>query len=111
MAEDSPDFLVKVLADPEPDYDAPLFAVRNLGFVLFRRYAELLEITVRPAIVAPRAVMAAIATIASSNAGVFRIKYFEADWQVELAATSREASARLVKLCHASDLEGCLSRH
>jgi hypothetical protein len=111
MTEDSPEFLVSVLADPTPDYDAPLFAVKNLGFVLFRRYAELLEITVRPETVAPRAVIAAIANIASSSARLFRIKHLKGDWQIELTVGAREASARLLQLCHRADVESCLSRH
>src|SRR5690242_4049494 len=102
MAADSPDFLVSVLADPEPDYDAPLFAVKNLGFVLFRRYAELLEITVRPAAVEPRAVISSLANIASSNAEIFRIKHLQADWHVEHAAQPREASAKFLQLCHSA---------
>jgi hypothetical protein len=99
MGEHSPEFLVDVLGDPDPDYDAALFAVKNLGFVLLRESASLLEVTVHPRAVAWPAVDAAIGIMASSSAETFAIKHLQQEWRREIATSARAASAKFLELC------------
>ena len=52
IENDSEKFLLEFLGDPAPDYDAKLFAVKNLGFVYYRRGEAQLEVVVHPGIAA-----------------------------------------------------------
>jgi hypothetical protein len=99
VGEHSPEFLVDVLGDPDPDYDAALFAVKNLGFVLLRQSAALLEVTVHPRAVAWPAVDAVIGIMASSSAETFAIKHLQQDWRREIATSAGAASAKFLELC------------
>src|SRR5262245_15282294 len=55
LREGSGEFFV-ALGDPDPDYDAPLFAIKNLGFIFVRvAAAPLVDITLHPRNVAPAA--------------------------------------------------------
>ena len=99
VGEHSPEFLIDVLGDPHPDYDAALFAVKNLGFVLLRQSALLLEVTVHPRAVAWPAVGAVIGMMASSSAETFKIKHFQQDWRHEIATSARAASTKFLELC------------
>jgi hypothetical protein len=105
LADDSSVSLNLVLTDDidlHPDYDAPLFAVKNLGFVRFQQDGPLLEIIVHPRNVEWPAVRAAIPAIMSSGAALFRITHLaELEWQQETVHSARDASTRLLELCAA----------
>jgi hypothetical protein len=47
VRESSREFLA-VLGDHDPDYDAAMFAVRNLGFIAVRRHEAMLELVLHP---------------------------------------------------------------
>src|SRR5689334_17364086 len=84
----SPEFLA-LLGDAAPDYDAVLFAVKNLGFVHWRRCGPLLEIIVHPRAVGPAAVEAMILLISASAAGHFTIRYLsDFEWREECPASA-----------------------
>lgn len=94
------DEFLGALGDPNPDYDAPGFAVRNLGFVRLRVLGHtLIEIELHPRNVAERALQAAIGQIVKAEAALFRIKYFRGGWQSEIAASAGDAVSRLEELC------------
>src|SRR5262249_15618854 len=55
LREGSAEFFI-ALGDPEPDYDAPLFTIKNLGFICVRVVtASVVDITLHPRNVAPAA--------------------------------------------------------
>jgi hypothetical protein len=97
--EDSPEFLV-ALGDPSPDYDAGLFAVKNLGFIRFQILDNsIIEIELHPRNVGLTALLAVQQQILSSRIKLFRIKYFDTTWHSEITASSERAAARLSELC------------
>lgn len=97
--EDSPEFLV-ALDDPSPDYDAGLFAVKNLGFIRFQILDNsIIEIELHPRNVGLTALLAVQQQILSSRIKLFRIKYFDTTWHSEITASSERAAARLSELC------------
>jgi hypothetical protein len=88
------------LGDPEPDYDAVSFAVRNLGFVKFdviRR--SLIEIELHPRTVELPALLAAQQQLLTSDVRLFRIKYFDTCWHSEISSSVEVTIARLCELC------------
>src|SRR5215218_9325667 len=87
------------LGDPDPDYDAAMFAVRNLGFVAVRRHEAMLEVILHPRSVEPGAVDATVTMLGSSTAKLFRITYLADRWRHETVIAAREAAARIVELC------------
>ena len=67
VLEDSAEFLA-ALGDPDPDYDAALFAVKNLGFVRLQLFADsLIEIELHPHNVELAALLAVQQQIISNN--------------------------------------------
>lgn len=72
--EGSREFLA-LLDDPRPDYDAAMFAVRNLGFIAVRRYDATLEVILHPRDAGWCAVDAADAMLGSSPAMLYRITH------------------------------------
>ena len=97
---DAKELLAELLGDPNPDYDATLFAVKNLGFVNFGRSGSLLQIVVHPRNAAWPAVDAMILIIGSSDAGLFTIIYLsERGWRQETTSSHRDACSRLLELC------------
>jgi hypothetical protein len=100
--ENSPEFLAH-LGDCDPDYDATLFAVRNLGFVEFAHYdSRLVEITVHPRNVEGSTLRAVQNLVSLSRAELFIIKHFERSWKSEIASSARDAAIRMFQLCAAS---------
>jgi hypothetical protein len=100
VRSDSQEFLMELLGDPNPDYDATLFAVKNLGFVNFGRSGSLLQVAVHPRNVAWPAVDAMISIIGSSDAKLFTITYLsQLGWRQETTSSVRDACARLLELC------------
>src|SRR5215213_368120 len=47
VREGSREFLA-LLGDPDPDYEAAMFAVRNLGFIAVQRHEAMLEVILHP---------------------------------------------------------------
>jgi hypothetical protein len=99
VIEDSAEFLA-ALGDTDPDYDAALFAVKNLGFIKFQILeGSLVEIELHPRNVQLPALLAVQQQILSSRAKLFRIKYFETSWLSEITSSSERAISRLAELC------------
>jgi hypothetical protein len=92
--------LAAALGDPEPDYDAAGFAIRNLGFIRFQILGDsLVEIELHPARVELPALLAAQQRLLSSRVKLFRIKYLEMSWKSEITSSAEGAVARLSALC------------
>ena len=88
--------------DAHPDYNAPFYAVRNLGFVQFQQDGFLLEVFIHPRNLEWPAVRAAIPAMMSSRAGLFRIMHLaELSWSKESFRSARDATMRLLELCAA----------
>jgi hypothetical protein len=99
VIEDSAEFLA-ALGDPDPDYDAALFAVKNLGFIKFQILdGSVVEMELHPRNVQLPALLAVQQQLLSSRAKLFRIKYLEASWQSEITSSSERAITRLAELC------------
>jgi hypothetical protein len=102
VLEDSAGFRT-ALGDPEPDYDASSFAVKNLGFVKFQILDNsIIEIELHPQTVELAALLAVQQQLLSSRVKLFRIKYFETCWQSEILCSAELAVARLAELCSPS---------
>lgn len=96
---DSEEFLA-ALGDPNPDYDAVGFAVRNLGFVQFRVIDRLVtEIELCPRNVDLRALLAIERLINEAGTNLFRIKYLDTEWHSEISASAEHTLQRLRELC------------
>lgn len=88
------------LGDPEPDYDAAGFAVRNLGFVKFQVLDRLVtEIELCPRNVNLRAMLAVEKLLCEAGTNLFRIRYLADEWQSEISASAEHTLARLRELC------------
>jgi hypothetical protein len=88
------------LGDPDPDYDAIGFAVKNLGFIKFETLVDsIVEIELHPRNVALPALLAAQQELLLSQVRLFRIKYFDTSWRSEITASRDQAIARLSELC------------
>jgi hypothetical protein len=99
VIENSAEFLA-ALGDPDPDYDAALFAVKNLGFIKFQILdGSVVEIELHPRNVQLPTLLAVQQQLLSSRAKLFRIKYLETSWQSEITASSERAITRLAELC------------
>jgi hypothetical protein len=88
------------LGDPDPDYDAVGFAVKNLGFIKFQVIQQsIVEIELHPRAVELPALLAAQQQLLSSDVRLFRIKYFDKSWQSEIASSAEFTISRLSELC------------
>src|SRR5215469_11163078 len=88
VLEDSAEFHA-ALDDPEPDYDASMFAVKNLGFVKFQILDNsIIEIDLHPQNVELPALLALQQQLLSSQIKLFRIKYFETSWKSEILCSA-----------------------
>jgi len=96
---DTAEFLA-ALGDPNPDYDAVGFAVRNLGFIKFEQIEQsIIEIELHPRNVAFPALLAVQQQILSSQVTLFRIKYLDSSWRSEISSSAEHMIARLAELC------------
>src|SRR5579863_8491750 len=87
------------LGDPNPDYDATAFAVKNLGFIKFEVIEKsIIEIELHPRNVELPALLAVQQQLLSSDIKLFRIKYFNDTWQSEISSTAEHAVERLSQL-------------
>jgi hypothetical protein len=97
--EGSPEFYA-ALGDPDPDYDATLFAVKNLGFIKMEMLNNsVLEIEFHPQNVGLSALLAIQQQLQSMKIGLFRIKYFDFAWRSEITFGAEQAMARIAELC------------
>jgi hypothetical protein len=88
------------LGDPEPDYDASLFAVVNLGFIRFQILEDsIIEIDLHPRNIELPALLAIQHQLLSSKVKLFRIKYFDISWNSEILCSAELAVSRLSELC------------
>src|ERR1051325_1311626 len=75
------------LGDPDPDYDAIAFAVKNLGFVKFQVLEHsITEIDLHPRTVELPALLAVQQQILTSPTRLFLIKYFDSEWRSEISS-------------------------
>ena len=99
---DSEEFLSE-LGDANPDYDAPGFAVRNLGFIKFLVLDHLVtEIELHPRNVDLRALAAVQAQLGKTGTNLFRIKYLDSEWRSEISPSVEHTATRLSELCAAN---------
>ncbi len=97
--EDSAEFLM-ALGDPNPDYDASSFAVKNFGFIKFQVHdGSVVEIELHPRNVQLPALLAVQQQLLSSQVKLFRIKYFDIAWRSEIMTSVETAISRLSELC------------
>lgn len=97
--EDSTEFRA-ALGDPNPDYDAALFAVKNLGFIKFQVLdGSIVEIELHPRNVQLPALLAVQQQLLSSQVRLFRVKYFDTAWHSEIMISSERTISRLSELC------------
>jgi hypothetical protein len=99
VVEDSAEFLA-ALGDPNPDYAASSFAVKNLGFIKFQILDQsVIEIELHPYTVELPALLAVQQQLLMSKVRLFRIRYFETSWQSEILPSAELAVTRLSELC------------
>ncbi len=107
---DTPDFFA-ALGDPDPDYDAVGFAVKNLGFIKFQVIERsIIEIELHPRNVELPALLAVQQRLLTSDVRLFRIKYFDTTWQSEIASSVEFTITRLSELCAPQFLPGAQER-
>lgn len=98
LPEGGADFLTEV-GDPDPDFDAPMFAVKNLGFVRIELIADLVvSITVHPRNVDLNSLIAVEHSLASSTARAFYLRYLTTRWETEMLSSAGQAFERLHNL-------------
>ena len=94
----SSEFLAE-LCEPDPDYDAESFAIKNLGFIKFQIVApSIVEVELHPRNVQLPALLAVQQQIISARARLIRIKYFTHAWHSEITSSAEQAVARLSEL-------------
>jgi hypothetical protein len=88
------------LGDPDPDYDAVGFAVRNLGFIKVQVLDRVVtEIELHPRNVERPALLALEKLLGEVGTNLFRIKYLEDEWHSEISADADHIVTRLRQLC------------
>lgn len=96
---DSGEFL-EALGDPNPDYDAIGFAVRNLGFVKFQVLDRIVtEIELHPRNVGRAAIAAVGKLVIEAGTRLFRLRYLTDDWHSEIFPGPEATMDRLAELC------------
>jgi len=99
VLEDSVEFLA-ALHDPNPDYDAVAFAVKNLGFIKFQIFGDsVVEIELHPRNVELPALLAVQQQLLRSEVKLFRIKHLDTSWHSEITISAERAISRLSELC------------
>jgi hypothetical protein len=99
MSPDGPEFLAR-LGDPDPDYDATGFAVRNLGFIKVEMYQHAsIEIELHPRNVELPALLAVQQQLQSAPAKLFRIRFLDTEWRSEISSSPEHTISRLSQLC------------
>ena len=99
VLEDSAEFLA-ALGDPNPDYDAASFTVKNLGFIKFQVLdGSIVEIELHPRNVQLPALLGVQQQLLSCQVKLFRIKYFDTAWHSEIMTSVTPTISRLSELC------------
>ena len=99
VSPNTPEFFA-ALGDPNPDYDAVAFGVKNLGFIKFQVIQQsIVEIELHPRNVELPALLAAQQQLFTAEVKLFRIRYFDTAWQSEISSTAEHTVARLSELC------------
>jgi hypothetical protein len=101
VREESPEYF-DVLGDMNPDYDAPLYALKNLGFIAvcssWRKCC--IEIKLHPRNVTAAALLSVQNILPSTRrANSFRITYLKDVWTSEVATSATSAICRLSEIC------------
>lgn len=97
--EGSPEFHA-ALGDPDPDYDATLFAVKNLGFIKLEMLDNaVIEIELHPRNASLSALLAVQEQLQSARMKLFRIRHFDVAWQSEIFSSAEHTMTRLSELC------------
>ena len=92
--------LHQALGYPAPDFDAPGFAVRNLGYIKFEMIEDaLIDIECHPMHVSPAALAAAQRHLEASGHRLFRLRYLTDDWHTEVIVNATLAARRMGELC------------
>ena len=90
------------LGDPNPDYDAVGFAVRNLGFVKFQvldRLVTEIELLHPRNVERAGSLLALERLLGEVGTNLFRIRYLEDEWRSEISSLAEHTVARLRELC------------
>ena len=99
VLENSGEFLA-ALGDPDPDYDAVSFAVKNQGFIKFQVLDQsVVEIQLHPYTVELPALLAVQQQLLTSKVKLFRIRYLERTWLSEIFPSAELVVTRLSELC------------
>ena len=99
VLENSGEFLA-ALGDPDPDYDAVSFAVKNHGFIKFQVLDQsVVEIELHPYTVELPALLAVQQQLLTSKVKLFRIRYLERTWLSEIFPSAELVVTRLSELC------------
>jgi hypothetical protein len=110
VVQGSAEFL-RDLGDLNPDYDAALFAVKNLGYIRFELIGDhVIEVELHPRNVALPALLAVQQQLLCSKIRLFRIKYLDLAWHSEITSSAEQAVARLSTLCSYSPEPGSTER-
>jgi hypothetical protein len=95
---DTPEFFA-ALGDPNPDYDAIGFAVKNLGFIKFQVIEQsIIEIELHPRNVELAALLAVQQQLLRAEVNLFRIRYLDNVWKSEITSSVEKAITRLSEL-------------
>jgi hypothetical protein len=90
------------LGYPNPDFDLPAYAVRNLGYVLVRERRASVHISLRPSMVRPPALASLFYQLAESMPDRLLLSYLQRDWKHELLRSAHESMLRLEDLVYAA---------
>jgi len=97
---------LKEVGDLDPDYDAPMFAVKNLGFIKVEIISDLVVgITVHPRNVDLNSLIAVNHVLSKSTARAFCIRYLTTRWEREILPSAERAFERLHDLYSLARLE------
>jgi hypothetical protein len=98
LREGSDEFFV-ALGDPDPDYDAPLFAIKNLGFIVVRVVAgPLVNITLHPRNVASAALRSLQQWQLLFQFSSVKLSYLKDRWISEILTTRAQVICRLFEI-------------
>jgi hypothetical protein len=99
--EDSPEFRAALGdPDPNPDYDAALYAIKNLGFIRLQIFGQaVIEIELHPRNVGLPALLAVQQQLQSARTQLFRVRHFHRDWESEIIFSVEQTISRLSQLC------------
>jgi hypothetical protein len=99
VRERSREFFV-ALGDTDPDYDASLFAVKNLGFIVVRvSPRSLVDIKLHPRNVTAATLLSIQHLLPSIQSDLFRISYLKENWVSETASSAAKTICRLSEIC------------